>query len=69
MFSNNNFQFLSNITRIFTHFFYSHIFLHIFLNNNFRFLTNIPLISSFVFVELLGVMEVWLHVQVAVVIF
>ena len=30
MFSNNNFQFLNNITRIFTHFLSIYIFIHIF---------------------------------------
>ena len=38
MFSNNNFQFLNNITRIFIHFFHSHVFSHMFSNNNFQFL-------------------------------
>ena len=42
VFSNNNFQFLNNITRIFTHFFHTffhpHVFLQMFSNNNFQFL-------------------------------
>ena len=38
VFPNNNFQFLNNISRIFTYFFHSHVFPQKFLNNNFQFL-------------------------------
>ena len=41
VFSNNHFQFLNNISRIFTHFF-THIFSQIFSNNNFQFLNHVP---------------------------
>ena len=39
MFSNNNFQFLNNITHISTHYFHPHIYPNMFLNNNFQILS------------------------------
>ena len=39
MFSNNNFQFLNNITHISTHYFHPHIYPNMFLNNNFQVLS------------------------------
>ena len=56
MFPNNNFQFLNNISRIFT-FFHPHVFLQKFLNNNFQFLnasTKRALNVFFPFVDALG---------------
>ena len=39
MFSNNNFQFLNNITLFSTHYFHPHIYPNMFLNNNFQVLS------------------------------